>query len=283
LTKAENIVDVKPFAIKTIDDVANDLNSFYQIMMVRMFNCTDNRIKIAPDVVAQSAFWVVKKRYTLLKVYNMELKKDIDEVEVKGLDVVRSSYPKKFRDFMKSVLIDILRGVTNKEVNTKITEFKSKMAQFELEDIAKNTSVRFISNTNAKINFDPKDRDMFNFIDGSTAQCKAALAYNDMLKRYNLSDTEPILSGGKIKWVYENTNIDRFIFLQDSIVIRDNDLLMSLFDTDGSSCIMCGPRCFGSYLGLYERNTLSQLDIPEISSKLEAVQQEIDWRARAKV
>jgi hypothetical protein len=40
---------------------------------------------------------------------------------------------------------------------------------------------------------------------------------------------------------------------------------------------MCGPRCFGSYLGLYERNTLSQLDIPEISSKIEAVQQEIDW------
>jgi hypothetical protein len=206
LTKAENIVDVKPFAIKTIGDVADNLNSFYQIMMVRMFNCTDNRIKIAPDVVAQSAFWVVKKRYTLLKVYNMELKKDIDEVEVKGLDVVRSSYPKKFRDFMKSVLIDILRGVTNKEVNTKITEFKSKMAQFELEDIAKNTSVRFISNTNAKINFDPKDRDMFNFIDGSTAQCKAALAYNDMLKRYNLSDTEPILSGGKIKWVYLKEN-----------------------------------------------------------------------------
>jgi hypothetical protein len=40
---------------------------------------------------------------------------------------------------------------------------------------------------------------------------------------------------------------------------------------------MCGPRCFGSYLGLYERKTLGQLDIPEISSKLEAVQQEIDW------
>lgn len=82
---------------------------------------------------------------------------------------------------------------------------------------------------------------------------------------------------GKIKWVYENTNIDRFIFLQDSIVIKDNDLLMNLFDTDGSSCIMCGPRCLGSYLGLYERDTLSQLDIPKISSKLESVQQEIDW------
>lgn len=82
---------------------------------------------------------------------------------------------------------------------------------------------------------------------------------------------------GKIKWVYDNTDIDRFIFLQDSVVIRDNDLLMSLFDTEGSACIMCGPRCFGSYLGLYERETLDKLDIPEISSKIEAVQYEIDW------
>ncbi len=206
LAKAENIVDVKPFAIKTIGDVADTLNSFYQVMMVRMFNCTDNRIRIAADVVAQSAFWVVKKRYTLLKVYNMELKKDIDEVEVKGLDVVRSSYPKKFRDFMKSVLIDILRGVPNKEVSKKIADFKSKMKDFELEDIAKNTSVRFISNTEAQTNFDPKGRDLFNFVDGSTAQCKAALAYNDMLKRYNLADTEPIMNGGKIKWVYLKEN-----------------------------------------------------------------------------
>lgn len=82
---------------------------------------------------------------------------------------------------------------------------------------------------------------------------------------------------GKIKWIYENTNIDRFIFLQDSIVVRDNDLLMSLFDTEGSSCIMCGPRCFGSYLGLYERQTLDKLEIPQVSTKSEAVQQEIDW------
>jgi hypothetical protein len=40
---------------------------------------------------------------------------------------------------------------------------------------------------------------------------------------------------------------------------------------------MCGPRCFGSYLGLYERSTLDKVDIPEISTKLEAVQKEIDW------
>lgn len=206
LADYEKIEDVKPFAIKTIGEVSDDLNNFYKVMMVRMFNSTDNRIKIASDVVAKSAFWVVKKRYAMLKVYNMELNKDVDEIEIKGLDVVRSSYPKKFRDFMKSVLEDILRGTSNKELNAKIGKFKSTMAEFNLEDIAKNTSVKFISNTEAKTNFDPKQREMFNFMDGSTAQCKAALAYNDMLKKYEINETEPILHGGKIKWVYLKEN-----------------------------------------------------------------------------
>jgi hypothetical protein len=206
LSDHEKIEDVKPFAIKTIGTVSDELNDFYKVMMVRMFNSTDNRIKIAADVVAQSAFWVVKKRYAMRKVYNMEESKDVDEIEIKGLDVVRSSYPKKFRDFMKGILTDILQGTPNKIVNAKIVTFKDTMKDFELEDIAKNTSVKFISNTEAKINFDPKHREPFNFEGGSTAQCKAALAYNDMLRKYELNDTEPILHGGKIKWVYLKEN-----------------------------------------------------------------------------
>ena len=206
LADHEKIDDVKPFAIETIRTTSNELNDFYKVMMVRMFNSTDNRIVIAADVVAKSAFWVVKKRYAMLKVYNMEESKDLDDIEIKGLDVVRSSYPKKFRDFMKGILTDILLGTPNKIVNAKIVAFKETMKDFELEDIAKNTSVKFISNTEAKTNFDPKDRQPFNFEGGSTAQCKAALAYNDMLRKYELNDTEPILHGGKIKWVYLKEN-----------------------------------------------------------------------------
>ena len=219
LAKAENVTDVKPFAIATIRDISNDLNEFYKVMVPRMFNKTDKRIKIAADVVAKAAFWVVKKRYAMWKVYDMEKAKDIDKMEVKGLDVVRSSYPKKFRDFMSSVLADILNGTTNKEMNKKVVAFKGTMKDFHLEDVAKNTSVRFISNTEAKTNFNPSDRDPFIFLPGSTAQCKAALAYNDMLKKYNLEETEPILHGGKIKWVYLRNNP----FGLDGLAFKDDD------------------------------------------------------------
>jgi DNA polymerase elongation subunit (family B) len=230
LAKHEKITDIKPYAINTINEVADGLNDFYKVMMVKMFNSTDNRIKIAPDVVAQAAFWIVKKRYAMLKVYNMELGKDTNDIEIKGLDVVRSSYPKKFRDFMSSVLEDILRGTDKKQLDKKILDFKSSMKSFNLEDIAKNTSVRFIANTDAKTDFNPKDRELFHFVDGSTAQCKAALAYNDMLKRYNLTETEPIMSGGKIKWAYVKSNpfgLDGLAFKDDG---KDPKIVMDFIN-----------------------------------------------------
>ena len=85
---------------------------------------------------------------------------------------------------------------------------------------------------------------------------------------------------GKIKWVYENTNIDKFIFLQDSVVIRNNELLMSLFESEGSACLMCDPSHMGSYLGLYERKILDRIDIPIISKKSESISNEIEWTKR---
>lgn len=82
---------------------------------------------------------------------------------------------------------------------------------------------------------------------------------------------------GKIKWIYENTDLDRFIFLQDSLVIRNNDLLNSVFDSPGSACLMCDPDHFGSYLGLYERSVLEKVGIPDAHTKRDAIRYEWEW------
>jgi hypothetical protein len=233
LMKASNISsgDEKAFCISEIDNISIRLNDFYKLLTKRMFNSSLNRIVIAPDVVAKSALWTSKKHYAMLKVFDMELQKDIDKLDVKGLDVVRSSYPKKFREFMSEVLLDILIGTNKKELDEKILEFKSKMKSFDISEISKNTSVNFVSKTEEKINFDPKSRPGFSFIKGSTAQTKAALAYNDMLKKYSLLDTEPIMSGGKIKWAYLHKNplgLDGLAFKDDG---KDPKIIMDFLQT----------------------------------------------------
>ena len=202
----EKATDPKAFCVKTISETAEAINKFYDVMMVRLFNATAHRIRIADDVVASSVFWTAKKRYAMRKVYNMELNKDVNDIEVKGLDVVRSSFPKRFQKLMMGVLTGILDGEDKATLDKKILKFKSEMSSFPIEEVAKNTSVRFTSKTEPPIDFNPKGREPFKFIPKSTAQCKAALAYNDILKKFNLADTEPIMSGGKIKWVYLRTN-----------------------------------------------------------------------------
>ena len=82
---------------------------------------------------------------------------------------------------------------------------------------------------------------------------------------------------GKIQWILENTDIERFIFLQDSVVIKNNELLMSLFNYEGSVCIMDDPDCFGSFMGLYERSTLNTVEIPKVDSREESIKQEWLW------
>ena len=230
LIEKEKPEDPKAFSIKTIQDTADSLNTLYGVMLPRMFNSELNRIVIAADVVAKAALWTSKKHYAMLKVYNMELSKDTDDLEIKGLDAVRSSYPKRFRDFMSVVLMDLLRSTNKKDLDEKILKFKADMKNFPLEEIAKNTSVKFISNTEDKINFDPRSRDPFNFVKGSTAQTKAALAYNDMLKKYELKETEPIMSGGKIKWAYLKDNplgLDGLAFKDDG---KDPKIIMDFIE-----------------------------------------------------
>lgn len=220
--------DEKTFCINQISEIAETLNKLYEVLVVRMFNSSLNRIVIAADVVAAAALWTSKKHYAMLKVYDMELKKDIDKLDVKGMDAVRSSYPKKFREFMSIILMDILRSTNKKDLDEKILKFRDEMKNFELNEIAKNTGVKFLSKDG--VNYDPKSRSSFVFLKGTTAQAKAALAYNDMLKKYEIMDTEPILSGGKIKWVYLRENplfLDALAFKDDG---KDPKIIMDFLE-----------------------------------------------------
>jgi hypothetical protein len=98
-------------------------------------------------------------------------------------------------------------------------------------EIAKNTSVRFQSQ-DGKHNYNPKTRNLFSIVSGTPAQAKAALYYNDLLKKFNLQkNVEVIHSGSKIKWVYlkENPyNMDCLAFKSDG---TDPDRIMEIINT----------------------------------------------------
>lgn len=81
---------------------------------------------------------------------------------------------------------------------------------------------------------------------------------------------------GKLDWIVQNTTLERFLFLQDSVIVQPS--LYSLLDEfTGSVALLSDPDVFGSYIGVYERDVLIRVGIPSIQSKLEAVQAERSW------
>lgn len=193
-----------PKILEVTKEVQQYVNDFYDIMAKKMFNIENHRFDIKQEVVAKTSMWLAKKRYCQFIINNGGV--EVDELEVKGLDVVRTSFPIKFKIFMQEFIQDILRKQPKERVIEKLCEFKKNFNSYPIIEIAKNTSVKFLSADN-KHDYNPKDRTPFNFVKGTPAQVKAALYYNDFLKKFELNTTvEPILHGQKIKWVYLKQN-----------------------------------------------------------------------------
>jgi DNA polymerase elongation subunit (family B) len=210
--------DMKEYTKKVCSEIVERLNAFYPTITKKMFNSDNNKIKIAADTINSTALWKKKKAYALNQVYDMSKNKDVSKMKVVGLSSVRSDFPLKFKTFYEQFLKDILnrQGLTN--INKKVLELCENLKNCTIVELAKNTSVKFFSEKKG-INFDPKKRQKFVIEDGATAQCKAALMYNDLLVKFKLNTkVEPIYSGQKIKYVYLADNpygIDALAFKND--------------------------------------------------------------------
>ena len=106
----------------------------------------------------------------------------------------------------------------------------------------------------------------------------------DWLKQCLNSISKPVLvlsdftfELGKINWIFNNTQIDRFMFLQDSIIIKDEKIFELLYEDKGSIALTNDPCMYGMYMGVYERHVLEKIDIPIPKSKAESIQYELTW------
>jgi len=192
-------------AILTVcTEAQKHVNDTFNVMADRMFNVQKHRFDAKQEVIAKTSFWLAKKRYAQFIINKGGVV--CDELEVKGIDVVRTSFPAKFRSFMHDFLINLLKKVDKETIDKNILDFKENIKNLNVVDIAKNTSVKFQSQDKTKV-YDNNKRIPFKFVSGTPAQAKAALAYNDLLVKWNLVKSVPkILHGQKIKWVYMKQN-----------------------------------------------------------------------------
>ena len=188
-----------PAILSAAKEVEQHINGMYDVMAKKLFNIDTHRFDIKQETIAKGGFWVSKKRYAQWIINDNTV--DCDKLDVKGLDVKRSSFPTYFKEVMKTVLLDILKSTEKTEIDQKILDYKDGMVDRNFIDIAKNTSVKELSK------YMTKSQVLGEFKKGTPAHVKSALTYNQLLAFYKVPyKYEPMRDGDKVKWVYLKNN-----------------------------------------------------------------------------
>ena len=182
------------------NEVQTFLNEGYNYFAKKFCNLDEHRFDIKQEVIAKSGLFVTKKRYGL-KIINDNGKK-VNKMMIKGLDIVRSSFPIAMREMLSKVLEDILMDVPKEKLDEFIINFKDSMKLMDFNKIAIPISVKGLQK------YKNVEGDIFKSHKlGTPVHVKSALYYNDFLKYNKISrQYGPIYNGDKIKWVYLKQN-----------------------------------------------------------------------------
>jgi DNA polymerase elongation subunit (family B) len=189
---------------KVILDVADEmqtyLNKSYDYFGKRFLNLDKHRFEIKQELIAKSGLFIVKKRYGMKIINDNGVK--VNKLHVKGLDLVRSNFPKAMGQLLKDVLEDILATVPKDKIDERIINFKESMKLVDFDKIAMPTGVKNLKKYSAG-----KNGNFTQFAKGAPAHVKAAITYNNLLDHFGVGDKyEKIGNSEKIKWVYLKTN-----------------------------------------------------------------------------
>lgn len=98
----------------------------------------------------------------------------------------------------------------------------------------------------------------------------------------SLSRESLVVSGfgferGAISFILNKTTIERFVFIQDSVQILDNQVFDVIERMSGPNCLLHQPVCYGSYMGVYDREHLNKIVTEPAFSKEDSIRGEWEW------
>jgi DNA polymerase elongation subunit (family B) len=189
------------------------ITEYYDTLAREAFNIQEHRLEMKTECTIRSGFFSGKRRYAQYITKKEGIK--VEDIDVKGLDFMKSNFPPLFKKFFNEILNKILFGATRNKIDQEILEFKNSLDTLPLEMLGKPTGVKDIKKY---VERPPGAGNIFTTLKtGAPVNVKAAVRYNDFLKFKGLDKQHSqIVQGDKIKWVYLKDNpykIDTMGFL----------------------------------------------------------------------
>ncbi|MDX1532684.1 MAG: DNA polymerase domain-containing protein [Nitrosopumilaceae archaeon] len=161
-------------------ELADYLNSYKQAMLWDR------------EVIAESAIWVAKKRYTMMVWDDEGLRlKDEPKYKIMGMESVKSSTPQWSKDLLEECYKIALHS-TEAELQDKVSEYEKKFYSMAIEDIAIPRGVNNIKKYSDEITIYKK---------GTPRHVKGVLVHNWLIDKDNHKINKIMKDGTKIKFI----------------------------------------------------------------------------------
>ena len=171
---------IQPYIEKCYLELSKVMNMYKQSMFMKR------------ETIANKGIWKAKKMY-ILNAWDVEgVTYDTPKLKMQGIEAVRSSTPHACRKAIKESISIIMNG-TEEELRAYVSKFREKFSKLSFEEVA---SPRGINGM--KKYYDPKTI----YSKSCPVQVRAALMFNNLLKKHNIKNIPPIQDGDKIKWIY---------------------------------------------------------------------------------
>lgn len=158
----------------------------------RVLNSDTHFFDLKSESIIQRAYWSGKRRYAQLIVDKEGV--PVEELDIKGLDMMKSNFPPLFRDFSEGLIKSIIYGETKDNIDVKVLEFKSNLKNIDWKDVLKPTGVKNISKY---VDKKPQKGEIFTSLKSKCpANTRGALAYNDLLRYFGLDKKFPTFQIG---------------------------------------------------------------------------------------
>jgi len=179
--------------------IANELqamaNKFIGDFARNAFNLGENAthyFELKQEVVLDRGYFAGKRRYAQ-HIVNKE-GVPVDELDVKGLDLMKSNFPPLFRKFGEHIINEIMFGKPKTDIDKQILDFRTELRTIDWRKILKPTGLKKMKEYIAA---PPRAGEVFSKLGlKCPINTKAAIYTNDILKFRGLDKKYPTFQVG---------------------------------------------------------------------------------------
>jgi DNA polymerase elongation subunit (family B) len=189
----EEIVQAVLKVATEIQQLANDnLHTLVQELFNVKYPDESHYFELKQEVVLDRGYFAGKRRYAM-HIVNKE-GVPTDELDMKGLDLMKSNFPPLFRKFGEHILNEVMFGTAKSSIDAQVLEFRESLRTVGWEQIMKPTGLKKMQEYIAS---GPTAGEIFSKLGlKCPINTKAAIYYNDLLRFKGLDKKHPTFQIG---------------------------------------------------------------------------------------